>query len=94
MFVIVPLGNVPSPEKTERVSMPEPTEYRVCCRAYHDLMNGKQFLGLISKIGPFTHQNELRCHAYAWFRNAGDNDGVPHHWVRGLEALVLLTFSL
>ncbi|KAL4866029.1 hypothetical protein BDV12DRAFT_210756 [Aspergillus spectabilis] len=44
-----------------------------------------QFLEYISKIAPVTHAHEPKCRAYAWFRSAGDNDTVPHHWVRGLE---------
>ncbi|KAJ5604593.1 hypothetical protein N7510_009747 [Penicillium lagena] len=44
-----------------------------------------RFLEYISKIAPVTHSNEPKCHAYAWFRSAEDNDTVPHHWLRGLE---------
>ncbi|OJJ07667.1 hypothetical protein ASPVEDRAFT_155461 [Aspergillus versicolor CBS 583.65] len=44
-----------------------------------------RFLEYISKIAPITHTHEPKCHAYAWFRSAEDNDAVPHHWVRGFE---------
>ncbi|KAL3475208.1 hypothetical protein BJX99DRAFT_230192 [Aspergillus californicus] len=44
-----------------------------------------RFLEFISAIAPVTHATEPKCHAYAWFRSAADNETVPHHWVRGLE---------
>ncbi|VUC32383.1 unnamed protein product [Clonostachys rosea] len=37
------------------------------------------------RIAPITQQTEADCLGYAWFCSAGDNDIVPHHWLRGLE---------
>ncbi|CAG9981760.1 unnamed protein product [Clonostachys byssicola] len=44
-----------------------------------------RFLEHIAKIAPITQRTEVDCLGYAWFRSAGDNDVVPHHWLRGLE---------
>ncbi|KAF5014733.1 hypothetical protein F66182_14185, partial [Fusarium sp. NRRL 66182] len=32
-----------------------------------------------------TEDKRERCHGYAWFRSAEENDTVPQHWVKGLE---------
>ncbi|KAK7227853.1 hypothetical protein V2G26_000023 [Clonostachys chloroleuca] len=44
-----------------------------------------RFLEHIAKIAPITQRTEVDCLGYAWFRSAGDNNVVPHHWLRGLE---------
>ncbi|KAH7079813.1 hypothetical protein FB567DRAFT_595794 [Paraphoma chrysanthemicola] len=44
-----------------------------------------EFLSHIERIAAVTLHKEPRCHAYAWFRSADDNDEVPSHWLRGFE---------
>ncbi|KAH7071564.1 hypothetical protein BKA63DRAFT_74846 [Paraphoma chrysanthemicola] len=44
-----------------------------------------EFLSHIEKIAAVTLHREPRCHAYAWFRSADDNDQVTSHWLRGFE---------
>ena len=88
MYVILPLCDIPSPTKTERVSdFPIPMK---SCGSCADCLllcfcTFEQVLELLSKVGAFTYKNEPQCHAYAWLRNAQDNDVVPHHWLRGIE---------
>lgn len=45
MFVVVPLANVPSPEKTERVSIYAPTANLVHHKVHSNVLDGHSFSG-------------------------------------------------
>lgn len=66
--------------REERRGMDVSHEHSAAC-----ITNLAQFLSHLQKIAATTYANEPNCHAYAWFRSAGDNTTVPAHWLRGFE---------